>query len=624
LKQVDEKGPTKMADVARSDDNGALDRTQSAGVAALATFSRYYLSSDLSDCRFEIDQEIFPAHKFVLASRSAYWKTMLFGSDASQAAGIGGFSSEGSSGTIRPGCTPEALKVLLRHVYTFETDTALTGDGVSVRGILEVAQLAQLYELPDLAQACVAYKSNRLGAENASSMLEAGVEFGIKKLVQRAEEFILENAEEIIEQDDFLNLRPSSLAQIVANNEFGVSSEVKLFRALVKYADRHADAETPEARRSVLAEVLPHVRYTLMSIEDLSTAVAPTNFLTETQMLPLFMYVGSGGKTGTPLGPVNPREFVGGGAVLVQFGTSDQVIQSPTELDPSIPHRYRNLTIESGGCLLTTGSAVATNGGVLVVFARRIEIKQGGSIDVSGNGFAGGGSNTVDCSKSSDGQGAPGCGSGGGGGILSGSLDSSYFSAGGGGGGLGTNGEDGQPTMRKGGNIPGGAGGKAVGSAAFTAPLLGNGGGGSTSDYNVTGGAGGGAVVLVCQLLILGGKILADGSNGNKTSETARSPSSGAGGGSGGSIFISCQSIDVSGHGAVSAAGGAGGRAVGPMGAVRRQDAAGYSSNGGNGGVGRIRICNLLKSSASDVAKVCVPPPNTDAEPEFDFKPYQA
>ena len=174
----------------------------------------------------------------------------------------------------------------------------------------------------------------------------------------------------------------------------------------------------------------------------------------------------------------------------------------------------------------------------------------------------------------------------------------------GGGGGLravaGTAPYQGQDGVGAGG--AGGGGGGSIGhEAAADLPVEstfapGSGGGAGNGAFNASGGAGGGgggAVRLASTVEIVvaaGGAILADGGAGG----SANMGQGCGGGGSGGTIYLAAPAIRAPGN--LSATGGAG--------------ATGVCANGGDGGLGRIRLSvheDLCSLGATDPVTQCAP-----------------
>jgi hypothetical protein len=255
---------------------------------------------------------------------------------------------------------------------------------------------------------------------------------------------------------------------------------------------------------------------------------------------------------------------------------------------------YQNVSVSTGGVL--TGDAWdGVKDGVLFLRATGT-VKVGGSVSMSGKGYAGGSRTTTVNSTGMQGESIRGLGSrqsaprdgGGGGGIGDGNGCQSYGVSGGG-GGYGVVGNAGSSACS-------GLAGATYGDLTLVTKLLLGSGGGSGGTDNVLfdnppggfGGAGGGVLVILANQLRVSGAVVAGGDSGegdrgnvscNGGSITDCWDFSGpGGGGSGGSILLDVVSAAL-GANRVTALGGSGGDG--------NDSTAG---NGGDGGSGRIAI----------------------------------
>ena len=271
------------------------------------------------------------------------------------------------------------------------------------------------------------------------------------------------------------------------------------------------------------------------------------------------------------------------------------IVSSPLRLEADVPHIFNNIIIEDGG-KLSIDPWDGIKGGHLILICKSLQIKPYGMIDVSNLGYLGG----IPCdntrpnvayageSYEKKGKKTKQINNGGGGG---GSQNNGYGSCGGGGGGYGTAGDNSEPNIYD--NIikEGGAGGETYGDDEMSMIYMGSGGGAGAPYHNggikAKGGNGGGIVIIIAEEFKNEGKVCANGGDGEDAIE--KSSGSGGGGGSGGSIYIVTDKIIE--KGILSVIGGKGGdkgkARFGPW---------FLSSDGGKGGVGRIKILDSLKN----------------------------
>jgi len=93
----------------------------------------------------------------------------------------------------------------------------------------------------------------------------------------------------------FNTLPEPILLQIVKRDTLNIK-EIELFEAIVAWGKEQlkANSETQDANnlKKVLVEILPHVRFPVMSTEEVAVTVAPTGVLSSEQTLLLFTYLG--------------------------------------------------------------------------------------------------------------------------------------------------------------------------------------------------------------------------------------------------------------------------------------------------------------------------------------------
>ncbi len=257
--------------------------------------------------------------------------------------------------------------------------------------------------------------------------------------------------------------------------------------------------------------------------------------------------------------------------------------------------QYYNVTVQSGG-VLTANDWNGTSGGLLVFrVAGTLDVQSGGSINMTGKGYRGGAGSASNAVLSYRGESTGGVNDtqtatptteGGGGGTL--------ICQGGGGGGYGANGISGN---RSGSSCSNYANlGSSYGDANLAKLNLGSGGGGGGGGYggawNILGGTGGdgGGIVYISANTITSsaGSVVNNGTDGGAGGAGDTIPAGGGGGGAGGAIYLAGNVVNVS--GTITASGGSGGVTnVGSYGSPYTE-LNGGRSNGGNGGVGRIRV----------------------------------
>jgi len=115
---------------------------------------------------------------------------------------------------------------------------------------------------------------------------------------QFALNYIEIHANEVLESDAFLDMDEEDLCVIARSNYLSIE-EMALFKALLEWGRRRvrimegvSDVDPAQLAR-VLRNVIQHVRFPLMTVEDLATEVAPSGALDQHSLVELFTYLSS-------------------------------------------------------------------------------------------------------------------------------------------------------------------------------------------------------------------------------------------------------------------------------------------------------------------------------------------
>jgi len=111
---------------------------------------------------------------------------------------------------------------------------------------------------------------------------------------QNAFEYLDTYTTEIVKSPSWLKLPKANAAAILARDTLSVP-EIQLFEATIKWADaeltRKGEKPTPEGRKTVLGDLINHIRFPIMTTEEVAAKVTPHNLLSATQTLELFTYL---------------------------------------------------------------------------------------------------------------------------------------------------------------------------------------------------------------------------------------------------------------------------------------------------------------------------------------------
>lgn len=164
---------------------------------------------------------------------------------------------------------------------------------VNLDNVLALLYGAKKYGVQNLIDKCLNTLKKNMIPENVCTVMENAHIFGNDNLKSRCFNLIIQETERVLESRDLAELCNECLISIVKEDSIPVAEEL-VFQAVLRFAKdkcvKNALEESPDNMRHMVADVIPHVRFPLMSAEYFSDHVEPTGLLTEQQALKLFRY----------------------------------------------------------------------------------------------------------------------------------------------------------------------------------------------------------------------------------------------------------------------------------------------------------------------------------------------
>lgn len=232
----------------------------------LARFSeqmvQLFMSNDHSDVMFIVENEKLPAHRNILATRSEYFRAMLFG-------GL----SESTQNEIRLKVPLEPFKALLKYIYSGNMAVAQ----MKQEAILEVLGLANQYGLTDLEIAIADHLRQILSLDNVCTFLNAAKLFGLEDFTKACHAFLDENAETILKHESFKTLSQDAICSVLMRDSF-LAAELEIFEAAQDWCKCHSEGGNADA-------VMANVRFSLLTVEQLVKVVRPTGIVNSDRLM---------------------------------------------------------------------------------------------------------------------------------------------------------------------------------------------------------------------------------------------------------------------------------------------------------------------------------------------------
>ena len=231
----------------------------------------------MSDIKFAFpNKQTVPAHKYVLAISSPVFFAMFYGDLAEKRETID-----------ITDCDTDVFLQFLRYLYYDDTNFQDVDNAIQVR------YLAEKYDIPSLAGECVNYADQIMEPLEAVDVIQHAFHLKDQDLEEAAWVVIDYNAQEIVSDDSFLELKHEFLLRFLERSSLRIDREVTLFEAVDRWAAKRCEETNMTVngtnKRSVLGEdLLRLVRFSLMSPEEFSDVVMNKEVLLQAEIIDVF------------------------------------------------------------------------------------------------------------------------------------------------------------------------------------------------------------------------------------------------------------------------------------------------------------------------------------------------
>lgn len=205
----------------------------------------------LVDCVLKIKDKEFPCHRLVLCACSSYFRS-IFLSDLEESK---------KREIVLEDVEPGVMGLVLKYLYTSKIN-------VTEQNVQDIFAVANVYQIPSIFTVCVSFLQKRLSLSNCLAIFRLGLMLDCPRLAVAARNYACERFQLISRDEEFLQLLPSELAAILANDSLNVETEETVFEALMNWVSRDT-----ESREKELPGLLDCVRLRLVTEEYLKEKV---------------------------------------------------------------------------------------------------------------------------------------------------------------------------------------------------------------------------------------------------------------------------------------------------------------------------------------------------------------
>ena len=197
----------------------------------------------LVDCVLKIKDKEFPCHRLVLCACSSYFRS-IFLSDLEESK---------KREIVLEDVEPGVMGLILKYLYTSKIN-------VTEQNVQDIFAVANVYQIPSIFTVCVSFLQKRLSLSNCLAIFRLGLMLDCPRLAVSARNFACERFQLISRDEEFLQLLPSELAAILANDNLNVETEEAVFEALMNWV-----SQDTESREKELTGLLDCVRLRLVN-----------------------------------------------------------------------------------------------------------------------------------------------------------------------------------------------------------------------------------------------------------------------------------------------------------------------------------------------------------------------
>ncbi|XP_029902597.1 BTB/POZ domain-containing protein 9-like isoform X2 [Myripristis murdjan] len=223
-------------------------------------------AEEYSDVTFLVEGKRFPAHRVILASRCQYFRAMLYN---------GMKESQPQAEISLEDTQAEAFSMLLQYLYTGRASLSTAREDV----VLDFLGLAHRYGLQPLEASTCEFLRMALSVQNVCVVYDMASLYCLSNLAQACCTFMDRQAPEVLAADGFLALSKTALLTMVKRDSFA-ASEREIFLALSRWCQHNANND-----QATIQEVMAAVRLPLMSLAEMLNVVRPSGLLSPDHLL---------------------------------------------------------------------------------------------------------------------------------------------------------------------------------------------------------------------------------------------------------------------------------------------------------------------------------------------------
>ncbi|XP_035685144.1 kelch-like protein 13 [Branchiostoma floridae] len=165
------------------------------------------------------------------------------------------------------GLTSVGVGAVVHYMYTGELQLS----AASLQSVLEAANALLINDVLDM---CLDYLLETMSVDSCLTRLHQADCYSLDRLEAAADDFILAHITQVAKLPQFQDLVCDKLCEYLDSDQLGVSNELEAFRVALSWLNHDFTA-----RRQFAGRVMSHIRFPLLSIEELVRHVRTVDFM---------------------------------------------------------------------------------------------------------------------------------------------------------------------------------------------------------------------------------------------------------------------------------------------------------------------------------------------------------
>eukprot|EP01080_Neovahlkampfia_damariscottae_P001981 gene1981-1489_t len=202
------------------------------------------------------------AHKIILAARCPFFRGLFFM----------GFKETKMKEIKIPNISYDIFVLFIEYLYT--GNILITKEIV-----MQLLPVADQYNVDNLRRGCFEFLVKNINKDSVIQMLleaqDGKYRFNCDELISKCLKFIEKNTSDVIKTPQFFLFEERTVLEMVQSNNLNVE-EIDLFKAIIRWGNyRRRDLNCTTPLTEIVQNLVPYIRYPLMSGPDLVNVVKP-------------------------------------------------------------------------------------------------------------------------------------------------------------------------------------------------------------------------------------------------------------------------------------------------------------------------------------------------------------